>query len=63
MGRGVIQHIIEKMSTKQSYPIIHVAAKHGLPWSEYMRELVESNAEEAVNCFDNTTGLRSTYYA
>ena len=55
---GVIQQIIQKMSIEQNCPTIHVASQHGLQWSEYMKELVESNTEEVVYGFDNTTGLR-----
>ena len=48
------------MSLEQNCPIIHVAAQHGheAKQKNRMRELVESNTEEVVCRFDDSTGLR-----
>ena len=51
------QELVEAMAAKQQCPIIHVAAEYGLPWSNYMKELVESNTKEIAYQIDSTTSL------
>ena len=58
IGSYIIDQMIEKMSTEQNCPVLHVvAAEHGLKWSRYTRKLAESNVDEVVNGIDNMTGL------
>lgn len=52
-----MQDVVEVTAAKHQCPVIHAAAQYGLPWSNYMRELVKSNVEEVTYGTDNTTGL------
>ena len=55
--KEIVQAAIGSMTLVQKRSVIHLAAKYGLKWS-ITKEFVASNSNEAVNGYDNLTGLR-----
>ena len=55
-----LQQIVETTAVEeQQHPrIIYSAAKYGLEWRHYMKELAGANGEEIMNGYDSVTGLR-----
>lgn len=56
--KQIMDIILKATARAQCRPVINVAAEYGLKWNEYVKELAESHMKEAVDEYDDLTGLR-----